>query len=104
MESKYTEMSFWIYSTLSLTNDCSRWEGKQSNMGEEMLISAEDSVMANFDFLSREEDIDDEDEVRSTKSYDFVFLENSIIYILYNIHIGISFMQNTMVRGGEGNG
>jgi len=40
-----------------------RWEGKQSNMGEEMLISAEDSVMANFDFLSREEDIDDEDEV-----------------------------------------
>jgi hypothetical protein len=32
-----------------------RWEGKQGgNMAEEMLISAEESVMANFDFLSRE--------------------------------------------------
>jgi hypothetical protein len=32
-----------------------RWEAKQgSNMAEEMLISAEESVMANFDFLSRE--------------------------------------------------
>ena len=29
-----------------------------------MLISAEESVMANFDFLSREEDIEDEDEVK----------------------------------------
>ena len=28
-----------------------------------MLISAEESVMANFDFLSREDDIEDEDEV-----------------------------------------
>jgi hypothetical protein len=31
-----------------------RWEGKQGNMAEELLISAEESVMANFDFLSRE--------------------------------------------------
>ena len=28
-----------------------------------MLISTEESVMANFDFLSREDDIEDEDEV-----------------------------------------
>ena len=28
------------------------------------MISAEESVMANFDFLSREEDIEDEDEVK----------------------------------------
>ena len=40
-----------------------RWEGKQGNVGEDILISAEESVMANFDFLSREEDIEDEDEV-----------------------------------------
>ena len=32
-------------------------------MGEEILISAEESVMANFDFLSREDDPEDEDEV-----------------------------------------
>jgi hypothetical protein len=31
-----------------------RWEGKQGgNMAEEMLISAEESVMANFDLLYR---------------------------------------------------
>ena len=40
-----------------------RWEGKTGNLGEDMLISAEESVMANFDFLSREDDIEDEDEV-----------------------------------------
>ena len=39
----------------------SRWEGKQG--GDDMLISTEESVMANFDFLSREDDIEDEDEV-----------------------------------------
>ena len=53
-------------------------------MGEEMLISAEDSVMANFDFLSREEDIDDEDEVRGNKIYD-VFMEISWIYNIPNM-------------------
>ena len=40
-----------------------RWEGKQGNVGEDILASAEESAMANFDFLSREEDLEDEDEV-----------------------------------------
>ena len=39
-----------------------------------MLISTEESVMANFDFLSREDDIEDEDEV--------IFVFRSI-YLLY---------------------
>jgi len=45
-----------------------RWEGKQG--GDEMLISTEESVMANFDFLSREDDIEDEDEVMAEESDD----------------------------------
>jgi len=45
-----------------------RWEGKQG--GDDMLISAEESVMANFDFLSREEDIEDEDEVMAEDNDD----------------------------------
>jgi len=45
-----------------------RWEGKQG--GDDMLISAEESVMANFDFLSREEDIEDEDEVMTEDNDD----------------------------------
>jgi len=48
-----------------------RWEGKQGgNMVEEMLISAEESVMANFDFLSREDDMEDEDEVMAEDNDD----------------------------------
>jgi len=44
-----------------------RWEGgkapagQQQTLGEEMLINTEESVMANFDFLAREDE--DEDEV-----------------------------------------
>merc|ERR1719500_2375218 len=43
-----------------------RWEPKsgagQNTLAEEMLINTEESVMANFDFLAREDDIEDEDE------------------------------------------
>merc|ERR1719331_567192 len=43
-----------------------RWEPKsgagQTTLAEEMLINTEESVMANFDFLAREDDPDDEDE------------------------------------------
>merc|ERR1719151_444361 len=43
-----------------------RWEQKsgagQTTLAEEMLINTEESVMANFDFLAREDDPDDEDE------------------------------------------
>merc|ERR1719410_1620585 len=43
-----------------------RWEPKsgagQTTLAEEMLINTEESVMANFDFLAREDDIEDEDE------------------------------------------
>jgi len=35
-----------------------------------MLISTEESVMANFDFLSREDDIEDEDEVMAEDNED----------------------------------
>jgi len=45
-----------------------RWEGKQG--GDDMLISTEESVMANFDFLSREDDIEDEDEVMAEDNED----------------------------------
>lgn len=45
-----------------------RWEGKQG--GDDMLISTEESVMANFDFLSREDDIEDEDEVMAEDNDD----------------------------------
>eukprot|EP00088_Acartia_fossae_P067130 TRINITY_DN8357_c1_g1_i11.p1 TRINITY_DN8357_c1_g1~~TRINITY_DN8357_c1_g1_i11.p1 ORF type:complete len:732 (-),score=183.25 TRINITY_DN8357_c1_g1_i11:347-2542(-) len=45
-----------------------RWEGKQG--GDDMLISTEESVMANFDFLSREDDIEDEDEVMAEENDD----------------------------------
>ena len=34
----------------------------QTTLAEEMLINTEESVMANFDFLAREDDIEDEDE------------------------------------------
>merc|ERR1719348_2244681 len=41
-----------------------RWEPKsgagQTTLAEEMLINTEESVMANFDFLAREDDIEDE--------------------------------------------
>ena len=45
-----------------------RWEGVGNkpgtgNLAEEMLINTEESVMANFDFLAREDDLEDEDEV-----------------------------------------
>ena len=45
-----------------------RWEGvgnkpATGNLAEEMLINTEESVMANFDFLAREDDLEDEDEV-----------------------------------------
>ena len=46
-----------------------RWEpGSKTgtNLAEEMLMNTEESVMANFDFLSRENDLDDEDEVMSS--------------------------------------
>lgn len=46
-----------------------RWEGKQGG-GDDMLISTEESVMANFDFLSREDDIEDEDEVMAEDNDD----------------------------------
>jgi striatin 1/3/4 len=36
--------------------------GGQTSLAEEMLINTEESVMANFDFLAREDDIEDEDE------------------------------------------
>jgi len=44
-----------------------RWEGGkapggQTSLAEEMLINTEESVMANFDFLAREDDLEDEDE------------------------------------------
>ena len=35
----------------------------QTTLAEEMLINTEESVMANFDFLAREDDLEDEDEV-----------------------------------------
>ena len=46
-----------------------RWEGVGNkpgtgNLAEEMLINTEESVMANFDFLAREDDLEDEDEVK----------------------------------------
>jgi len=50
-----TKTSYFLFLT--------RWEGKQGNVGEDILASAEESAMANFDFLSREEDLEDEDEV-----------------------------------------
>jgi striatin 1/3/4 len=52
-----------------------RWEGVGNkagtgNMAEEMLINTEESVMANFDFLAREDDLEDEDEVMAEESDD----------------------------------
>jgi len=52
-----------------------RWEGVGNkpgtgNLAEEMLINTEESVMANFDFLAREDDLEDEDEVMAEESDD----------------------------------
>ena len=52
-----------------------RWEGVGNkpvtgNLAEEMLINTEESVMANFDFLAREDDLEDEDEVLIHKFWD----------------------------------
>merc|ERR1719242_1632880 len=50
-----------------------RWEpGSKpgANLAEEMLMNTEESVMANFDFLSRENDLDDEDEVMADETDD----------------------------------
>ena len=50
-----------------------RWEpGAKSsgNMAEEVLMNTEESVMANFDFLSRENDMEDEDEVMADETDD----------------------------------
>jgi len=55
-----------------------RWDGPNkaqtggtgANMAEEMLINTEESVMANFDFLAREDDLDDEDEVMAEETDD----------------------------------
>ena len=50
-----------------------RWEGgakSAGNLAEEMLMNTEESVMANFDFLSRENDMDDEDEVMADETDD----------------------------------
>ena len=50
-----------------------RWDGgakSAGNLAEEMLMSTEESVMANFDFLSRENDMDDEDEVMADETDD----------------------------------
>merc|ERR550525_1083102 len=50
-----------------------RWEpGSKTgtNLAEEMLMNTEESVMANFDFLSRENDMDDEDEVMADETDD----------------------------------
>ena len=50
-----------------------RWEpGSKTgtNLAEEMLMNTEESVMANFDFLSRENDLDDEDEVMADETDD----------------------------------
>lgn len=52
-----------------------RWEGVgnkpvSGNLAEEMLINTEESVMANFDFLAREDDLEDEDEVMAEESDD----------------------------------
>jgi len=52
-----------------------RWEGvgnkpATGNLAEEMLINTEESVMANFDFLAREDDLEDEDEVMAEESDD----------------------------------
>lgn len=41
-----------------------------NNIAEEMLMNTEESVMANFDFLSRENDIEDEDEVMADETDD----------------------------------
>merc|ERR1719347_95306 len=40
------------------------------NLAEEMLMNTEESVMANFDFLSRENDLEDEDEVMADETDD----------------------------------
>merc|ERR1719295_2355775 len=52
-----------------------RWDGVGNkpvtgNLAEEMLINTEESVMANFDFLAREDDLEDEDEVMAEESDD----------------------------------
>jgi len=50
-----------------------RWDGgakSAGNLAEEMLMNTEESVMANFDFLSRENDMDDEDEVMADETDD----------------------------------
>ena len=51
-----------------------QWEGGktsgQGNMAEEILMNTEESVMANFDFLSRENDLEDEDEVMADETDD----------------------------------
>ena len=48
-----------------------QWEGKQpANLAEEMLMNTEESVMANFDFLAREDDMEDEDEVMAEETDD----------------------------------
>ena len=53
-----------------------RWEPGQSggktgaNMGEELLMNTEESVLANFDFLARENDMEDEDEVMADETDD----------------------------------
>ena len=39
-------------------------------MGEELLMNTEESVLANFDFLARENDIEDEDEVMADETDD----------------------------------
>jgi len=50
-----------------------RWEPgvkTAGNLAEEMLMNTEESVMANFDFLSRENDLEDEDEVMADETDD----------------------------------
>ena len=60
-----------------------RWEGKQGNVGEDILASAEESAMANFDFLSREEDLEDEDEVSGGGIVQFLYNSSDFRLIIF---------------------
>jgi len=70
-ETNQNNMGGGAETTRRVPDNRRRWDGKSQNLGaEDMLISAEESVMANFDFLSREEDIEDEDEVMAEDTDD----------------------------------